>query len=302
MSNRLNRVVSGIQSKPAFVCIYGKEGVGKSTFGADAPSPIFIDAEEGTSRLDAKRLPDINSWSDVTASLDELLNSKHPYKTLVIDSLDKIERWLHASIIATANADTLMEYKGGYGKGPEKALQFWEPFLSKLKALRAQGMHIILICHYEVKDINDPDMISNYSKHQLNVDKKAAALIRATVEDLLYARFETFVTKEKNEKKGRAAGEGRRIMYTEARPTFDAKNRNSLPFQMDVSWKEYFKYFSKGQDPETLKEQILEIASTLPQATIEKIEAEIKKANDNLQALLKIKNRTISTLNKNTGE
>ena len=39
-----------IISAPRALC-YGPEGIGKSTFGAGAPSPIFLGAEDGTGTL-----------------------------------------------------------------------------------------------------------------------------------------------------------------------------------------------------------------------------------------------------------
>lgn len=38
----LENIQSGRESRPPRIMIYGSEGVGKSTFGANAPKPIFI--------------------------------------------------------------------------------------------------------------------------------------------------------------------------------------------------------------------------------------------------------------------
>jgi hypothetical protein len=43
--------------------IYGAEKVGKSTWSAGAPKPIFLGAESGTERLDVDRLQP-SSWEE----------------------------------------------------------------------------------------------------------------------------------------------------------------------------------------------------------------------------------------------
>ena len=44
----LASITRGKQERPLRVIVHGVEGVGKSTFGADAPSPVFLCAEDGT--------------------------------------------------------------------------------------------------------------------------------------------------------------------------------------------------------------------------------------------------------------
>lgn len=49
----LETIQSGRENRPPRIMIYGSEGVGKSTFGASAPSPIFIQTEDGLGELDS---------------------------------------------------------------------------------------------------------------------------------------------------------------------------------------------------------------------------------------------------------
>ena len=50
-------VSSGVIHAPVKVVLYGPEGIGKSTFAAKFPSPVFIDTEGGTKKLNVNRLP-----------------------------------------------------------------------------------------------------------------------------------------------------------------------------------------------------------------------------------------------------
>ena len=53
----LETIQSGRENRPPRIMIYGSEGVGKSTFGASAPSPIFIQTEDGLGELDCNKFP-----------------------------------------------------------------------------------------------------------------------------------------------------------------------------------------------------------------------------------------------------
>lgn len=93
----LAQVTSGRQHRPRRVMLYGVHGIGKSTFGAMAPNPVFIQTEDGLSNIDCARFPLAESFHDVMAMLMELYSEQHDFRTVVIDSLDWLERliWTH---------------------------------------------------------------------------------------------------------------------------------------------------------------------------------------------------------------
>jgi hypothetical protein len=96
-------------------------------------------------------------------------------------------------------------------------------------------MHVLLIGHAQIKSFQDPELPSAYDRYQLKINDKAAALVREAADAVLFARFETELVKTNG--KTRAYGEGNRIMYTESRPGWDAKNRFNLPFVLPLDWK-----------------------------------------------------------------
>ena len=49
-------ITGGKLIRPQKVVIYGSEGIGKTTFAAAFPDPLFIDTEGGTAQMDVKRL------------------------------------------------------------------------------------------------------------------------------------------------------------------------------------------------------------------------------------------------------
>ena len=50
-------ITSGVVSSAQKVVIYGPEGIGKSTFAAQFPDPVFIDTEGSTKKLNIRRFP-----------------------------------------------------------------------------------------------------------------------------------------------------------------------------------------------------------------------------------------------------
>jgi hypothetical protein len=99
-------------------------------------------------------------------------------------------------------------------------------------------MHVLLIGHAQIKSFQDPELPSAYDRYQLKINERAAALVREAADAVLFARFETELVKV-NGSKPKARGEGNRIMYTESRPGWDAKNRFNLPFCMPLDWKSF---------------------------------------------------------------
>ena len=87
----LKQIQSGPKPAPRRVLLYGVHGVGKSTFAAQAPKPIFIQTEDGVGAIDCDRFPLANSFDDVMKALVELYGEDHPYQSTVIDSSDWLQ-------------------------------------------------------------------------------------------------------------------------------------------------------------------------------------------------------------------
>jgi hypothetical protein len=102
-------------------------------------------------------------------------------------------------------------------------------------------MHVLLIGHAQIKSFQDPELANAYDRYQLKINDKAAALVREASDAVLFARFETELVRDggNGRSKAKVRGEGTRIMYTESRPGFDAKNRFNLPFVMPLDWKTF---------------------------------------------------------------
>lgn len=287
-----------IESKPVqfiFAIPYGPDGTGKTTLGANAPSPVFIRTEAGTAYVrdaDGKKIkhfPDPKTFSDILSYVDELLTRDHSYKTLVLDTLDHAEPLCHAEVCKEMGVKMVSE--APYGKGYEAALKKWQVLFDKLKQLRSK-MNVILIAHSIVRKAQDPINATEYDRHEIKLHAKAASLARESVDAVLFCTYEVFTKKEGM--KTRAFGDGARVMYTQWRPSHDAKNRMGLPYQLDLSWDALSEAMqSDGHDIVTnYKSEIAAMLTQLKDEELKKIvTASIEKAGDNASQLNKISNR-----------
>ena len=69
-------ITRGKRAHPERVVVYGPEGIGKTTFAASFPEPLFIDTEGSTSDLDVARLPDPETWNDMVQDVSYVM--EHP--------------------------------------------------------------------------------------------------------------------------------------------------------------------------------------------------------------------------------
>jgi hypothetical protein len=141
----MDHVKSGKINLPILALIYGTDGVGKSTFGSEAPSPIFLATERGTANLPVERFdPEVSSFKEALQRIDQLIEEEHHFKTLVVDSLDWMEPLLWEQVCVDHNWKNIED--PGYGKGYVYAQKYWAGFIAKLSKLREKKkMNIILI-------------------------------------------------------------------------------------------------------------------------------------------------------------
>ena len=124
-------------NRPQKAVIYGPEGVGKSTLASLTPAPVFLDTEGGTHHLDVIRLDAASTWDEITAAVAQLAKAPHPFKTLVIDTADWLEKRLSEHLCRKANKDSIEDF--GYGKGWVLLTEEFARFLNSLDALLSPG-------------------------------------------------------------------------------------------------------------------------------------------------------------------
>ena len=104
----------GKVQRPERVVIYGPEGIGKSSFAACFPEPLFIDTEGSTADLDVARLPDPETWGDIVQGVSYVMDHPEVCRTLVIDTVDWAEKLCTRYICQKHQVDGIEGF--GYGK------------------------------------------------------------------------------------------------------------------------------------------------------------------------------------------
>ncbi|HEX4462932.1 MAG TPA: ATP-binding protein, partial [Polyangia bacterium] len=293
----------GIVKVPDRILLYGIEGIGKSTFAANAPKPIFIEPEsDGTARINTNRLPAPETWGDVIDAVDSLTTEQHDYQTLVVDTLDAAEAMLWRFICKRDDKSSIEAY--GYGKGYVAALDEWRVFMARLEKLRRERrMGIILIAHSWIKPFKNPEG-DDFDRYEMKLHPRAGGLLREWCDAVLFANYEVLTSKENDKAKAKGVTTDNRIVHTRRTAAFDAKNRFGLPESLALNYAAFVEASKANDigDAEALVARINGILEQLAdQELTDKVNAAVGAASGNAADLNKIMNRINATLRAKEG-
>ena len=244
----ISSITKGREAQPPRIMIYGSEGVGKSTFAALAPNPVFVQTEDGLSEIDCSKFPLAKSFDDVVLQLQAVRDEQHDYGTVVIDSLDWLERLVWGRLCADYGVKSIEKADGGYGKGYVHALTYWRQIVSLLNDIRARkGMAVILIAHAAVERFEDPEHAA-YDRYTPRLHKKACSLVCEWVDAVLFASRRMRVDSTTGKAAPVGADGGERILRTNGSPACIAKNRFGLPTELPLSWSAFVEALKPGAE------------------------------------------------------
>lgn len=237
MAISLQNLRNSRDTRPPRVLVYGVAGVGKTTFATNAPEPVVIWTEEGAGTIEVAGFPKSESFADVMGAIEALYMERHDFRTLVVDSLDWLERlvWRH---VCEQNKWPSIEHPG-YGKGYVAATDTWRVYLNALDCLRNdKGMTVIQIAHADIKTFNNPET-EPYDRYLIKLHRQAAALVQEHSDVVGFANYRISVLKAEsgfNKKVVRGVGGGDRVLHLIERPAFQAKNRYAMPESVPLDW------------------------------------------------------------------
>lgn len=167
--------------KGRFLCIYGPEKVGKSTFGAKLPRPLFCNFEVGTNYLPVRPV-NIDKWSTFKQVLRQLERPEahDHYDTVVIDTVSEAYAACEQFICAQNAVQRIGEIP--YGRGYADTKREFESALRKITML---GFGLCCICHAEKKTIPGPDD-STIDTMQPAMPTRAADVVNRMVDIIAY--------------------------------------------------------------------------------------------------------------------
>lgn len=233
----------GRRQRPPRILVYGVEGIGKSTFADGFPNAIFISTEDGLDDVDCVSFPLCKSYDDVIGWLDALVYQKHSYQTVVIDTLDWLERLIWEKLKSDAKVDTIEKVDGGYGKGYVKALTLFGEVIGKLRRLRDdKNMIVVLTAHAKIENVNSLET-DKFRRLAPKLHPSAQALVNEWVDLILLATRES----------GAAKGEkgGARIIRSEHTGISVGKSRPDIPATLPMDAKVLLAAIKKAQTTKT---------------------------------------------------
>ena len=240
MGLTLSNIKKGKELKPPRVLLYGVHGIGKSTWASTAKAPIFIQTEDGLGNIACDKFPLATCAQDVYDALS-LLKGDHNYKTVVIDSLDWLEKVIFNDIVTANKAKSIDDFNVralAYAGGRKLSLVVWGNVLSLLTRLNQErGMTVILLAHSMIKRFDSP-LTAPYDRYQLDLYDKSAALVNQWVDVIGFTNYKVHIKEQDvgfNNQVTRGEGSGKRVIYLEERPAFDAKNHYGLPFEVPLT-------------------------------------------------------------------
>lgn len=295
----LENVTKGKKIGPQIHTIFGSNGIGKTTWAASFPSVLILDLEKGSDHLDVSRISSekLKTLEDFRKVLKELISSKHSFETITIDSLESLEGLISDSVCLEGKVKSIELYDGGYGKGYVRSREIMRELFEDFRALQSKGMTIILVAHTQTKAHTDPTNNVSYDRIVMRVNDKLGSLVKDLSDSVFFVTYKVLTITEN--KKTKAFGDGQRVMYTAWRPSFDAKNRLNLPFEIPFSYDSFIEACKAGSEVNTssILAELNEMATLIKDPNVKKAVSEnLLKFKDNPSKLLQIKNQLITRL------
>jgi len=234
------------------VLAYGPSKIGKSTWCSHADGALFLATEAGLNNLDVFQVP-IGTWEDLLAACKEIAEGKHPYKTIVLDTVDNAYRMCAEHICQKFKIEH--ESDLGYGKGYALINNEFYRVLNKLSLL---PYGLFLVSHSQEKEIET--RTGKLTRIVPTLPDKARKIVLGMVDMILFCDLDM------------ATGEDgkplqRRVIRTKPHVNYEAGDRTGvLPEVIDLDFSKFVEAFAVQQPaPEPSAAQPAAAVPALPQ-------------------------------------
>jgi hypothetical protein len=199
------------------ILIYGRQGVGKSTWAASAPDCLMLSTERVSKHLQCYDFntedggPGVSDWRIFRKAVS-LLKKTDRFKAVAIDTV--AAAYEHCSKYVCDELGIGHPSEAGYGKAWSAVRH---EFVGMLREIIATGRGLIMTAHMQTKEIESFSGMS-YTRIQPDMTGQAYSIIKAITDFTLYAEF------AKDTK-----GNDIRVLITEGDEIVDAKRAIELP-------------------------------------------------------------------------
>ena len=226
-------ITSGCVNGAKKVVVYGPEGIGKTSFAANFPDPVFVDTEDSTKAYNVRRFPRPNSFAMLLAEVQQVRDTPGVCRTLVVDTADWAERLCTQDLLSRTKKGGIEDF--GYGKGYVYLSEDFGKLLNLLDEVISRGVNVVLTAHAKLSKFEQPDEMGSYDRWEMKLSKHIFPMVKEWADIILFANYKTLVIHTDDGKKAKAQG-GARVMYTTHHACWDAKNRYDLPQELPLDF------------------------------------------------------------------
>lgn len=215
------------------VLVYGPSKIGKSTWCAQADGALFLATEAGLNNLEVYQAA-IATWEDLLSACKEISEGKHPYKTIVLDTVDNAYRMCAEHVCQKFKIEH--ESDLGFGKGYALINNEFYRVLNKLSLL-PHGL--ILISHSQEKELET--RTGKLTRVVPTLPEKARKIVLGMVDMILFCDLE--ITSGADGKPTQ-----RRVIRTKPNVHYEAGDRTGrLPEVIDLDFSKFLQAFGGPQ-------------------------------------------------------
>lgn len=214
------------------VLVYGNTKIGKSTLASQAEDALFLACENGLNHLEVFQVP-ISSWDDMLTACREISEGKHPFKMIIIDTIDNAYRF--CSEFWCKKLGIVHEADAAYGKAFALVNGEFHRVLTRLSQL---PFGLWLISHAEEREIET--RTGKVTRIGPTLPGKARKIVLGLVDVILYCDIEV------------TPGPGgkptvRRVMRTKPGAHYEAGDRTGrLPETIPLDYSAFVKAFNRS--------------------------------------------------------
>jgi hypothetical protein len=212
------------------VLAYGPSKIGKSTWCSQAEGALFLATEAGLNNLEVFQVP-IGTWEDLLQACKEIAEGKHPYKTIVLDTVDNAYRMCAEHVCQRCKVEH--ESDLGYGKGYALINNEFYRVLNKLSLL---PYGLFLVSHSQEKELET--RTGKLTRIVPTLPDKARKIVLGMVDMILFCDLDTA-----NGEDGKP--EQRRVIRTKPHVNYEAGDRTGLlPDVIDLDFSKFVEAFA----------------------------------------------------------
>lgn len=230
------------------ITIFGAPGIGKSTLASQFPDPLFIMTEQ-TGLVGVKAIQPPSTFSEFWKNIKDLLKEEElPFKTIVVDSVSKLDNLVVNHILASelprkdgSKATTLATACGGYGAGFQYASNLHKAVKAMFDEFQDRRITVVYIGHLATVKHKAPDM-EDFDKYSIEMSgEKSKSPYIDDVDLVCFCRLKSYVS-DTDSGRTLVHSTNERVIYTGVSDGHVSKNRFAMPNELPMKYDSLSKY------------------------------------------------------------